>query len=111
MLDTLKSQKTKITRLLTRSILRFCVDSLTHRTNLANLMKTATPPTADDNALSARIDRLLGHLRIPSAEAEAVDFLYRNLQGLTSEGSRADPAALLDLIDRRIARHTVSPIA
>jgi hypothetical protein len=63
-----------------------------------------TPLKIDDNALSARIDRLLGGLQIPSPEAEAVDYLARNLKALASGTFPADPVALLDLIESRIAR-------
>jgi hypothetical protein len=69
-----------------------------------------TPLKMDDKVLSARIDRLLGGLQIPSPEAEAVDYLARNLKALASGAFPADPAALLDLIERRIAQHTASPI-
>jgi hypothetical protein len=69
-----------------------------------------TPLEIDDSALSARIDRILGGLQIPSPEAEAVDYLARNLKALASGTFPADPVALLDLIERRIACHTASPI-
>jgi hypothetical protein len=69
-----------------------------------------TPLKIDDTALSARIDRLLGGLQIPSPEAEAVDRFLRHPKVEPVGPFKPDPAAFLDLIERRIAQHTASPI-
>lgn len=89
---------------------RFCVDSLTHPNTLAKAKKMATPPKTDGKRISDRIDQLIGRLYLPSPEADAVDFLERNLQSLVSGESRADPMALLDLIEARIARRAAFPV-
>jgi hypothetical protein len=88
----------------------FCVDSRTHSLTLAKAKKMTTPLKIDDTALSARIDRLLGGLQLPSPEAQAVDRFLRHPKVEPVGPFKPDPAAFLDLIERRIAQHTASPI-
>ena len=69
-----------------------------------------TPLKIDDTALSARIDRLLGRLQKPSVEAEALNYFAEGPKVEPVGPFKPDPIAFHDLIERRIARHTASPI-